>query len=933
MSLQAVYNNECPEAAERAMDKLDKFLASRYYSDKNKEEYYDLNRGYNSCMYDVYQKTHTKIASTADGIFGGCYFIQKEDLFAFYDLYCKVHKLSPGLPTFFTEYQGEIAPLSIDLDIKLNGKDEAYDAHVHRFSVCLAEYIMAFVRETNERMELYDEGHEKMRPESYEGTEIFYMRKPKVEVVDGGASKHGVHLMFDFTLTKAEQEAIRQKVLLDGIPRILEAVRRDDPSALRDEDFFGGKPNWSAIYDNSISCRSTPWQLMLSRKSVGSQAYEVRSVWRVNGDRVVATQKKIDVLRPSGLHFVSVRNTQRRYELFLNPTVVNELADRFGVPTAQKKRPWSGTQVCAASSGAPAEDQAKYLEYCECIDPVNFTEYGLWWKFTAASANIGIPFEVYDQVVRDYDGYDMDNNRREFEKKSTREDKLGWGYIYSLAYEGNPVQKMKLDRQSKVVMDVSDEDIADSDSKKGPEVDVNAVIDAVFNNSDEEDSDPEDSDPEDSDPEDSDPEDSDPEPEDPANQGPAQLPKVTAAVVRRGENDTAQVLIPHLKDTLKAIGPSLWYCFNPKKKIWWCDLKKPLAIVSTCIQNHLSDERAAYQVTYNRNLNKETAKKRRDKLTKRLCEFEKEYKKMHRMVGEAKFSNQVIAYLNEYLSEPDFIERLDINKYYAAFQNGMMDLRTMEFRYGLLPSDYVTKVIKFDWEEPSPEDIAHVRSVFTKVTNGRDDHFDYLFSAVGAAMLGYPALLQIFLYLRGQKAGNGKSALFEILELIMPCYCAKLDSDAFDKANRDLHKTIAKLRGLRIAWLNELSMEEKNTAILKSIADGTSVAYKEWDTENKDFISSGNKFVEAFDEEFVRYDPAVHTTRAIEDFTCPKQYLDEFFNNNRRIMQHHNFKDEVKKNRWNFTYKADGRYKHVKGMRGVWTGFCRAADYSEDEDT
>lgn len=89
----------------------------------------------------------------------------------------------------------------------------------------------------------------------------------------------------------------------------------------------------------------------------------------------------------------------------------------------------------------------KYRDYVGIINKKEyFEEYSNWFKFQRASANIGIPFDIYDEFMQGCDHYDYDNNKKCYETpENNKNGRLGWGYIYEIAKESNPEMKSELD--------------------------------------------------------------------------------------------------------------------------------------------------------------------------------------------------------------------------------------------------------------------------------------------------------------------------------------------------------------------------------------------------------------------------------------------------------------------------------------------------------
>jgi len=90
----------------------------------------------------------------------------------------------------------------------------------------------------------------------------------------------------------------------------------------------------------------------------------------------------------------------------------------------------------------------KYCDYVNIIDKKYFNEYADWFKFQRASANLLIPFDTYDKFMQGCEGYDYDNNKKEYEKPNNdAKGKLGWKFIYDLAFQSNAEEKAKIDQK------------------------------------------------------------------------------------------------------------------------------------------------------------------------------------------------------------------------------------------------------------------------------------------------------------------------------------------------------------------------------------------------------------------------------------------------------------------------------------------------------
>ncbi len=174
----------------------------------------------------------------------------------------------------------------------------------------------------------------------------------------------------------------------------------------------------------------------------------------------------------------------------------------------------------------------------------------------------------------------------------------------------------------------------------------------------------------------------------------------------------------------------------------------------------------------------------------------------------------------------NFDAKLDSATYIVAYENGVLDLKTLKFRNGIQSTDYLTKVLPYNYEKGTETDKAIVKKELMKILNMNPKHYDYYLSYLGYSMTGDASKEQIFLSVRGQKASNGKSVVFNALNDIISIYIKKLDQVFFNKDNKDRHKSIAELNGIRIAFLNEMNEKKIDKELIKDICDGKPMPYK-----------------------------------------------------------------------------------------------------------
>lgn len=291
---------------------------------------------------------------------------------------------------------------------------------------------------------------------------------------------------------------------------------------------------------------------------------------------------------------------------------------------------------------------------------------------------------------------------------------------------------------------------------------------------------------------------------------------ISVDILTKGSNDVAKFIAPRLKQNLIYCN-DLWFQFD-KTSCLWRITKRPDAMVINHIQREIDETRES--ILYKKNRTDDEDEK------KRLTLLEKYFVDCHREVSKGAYVSQTLKFLADYLFDADFEKMLDSQTEIIAFKNGILDLKTLNFRTGLLQSDFITKTIPYNYvtKNDDDEDVIAVRTALKKICNWNDSHLDYYLSCIGYALTGLSSREQNFWYLRGQTAENGKSVIFEALEKIMPNYVIKGTNTFLDKG-AELKKEVPTWKGKRILWLNEVSTKMKDEDLVKAVCDGTDYKY------------------------------------------------------------------------------------------------------------
>lgn len=291
---------------------------------------------------------------------------------------------------------------------------------------------------------------------------------------------------------------------------------------------------------------------------------------------------------------------------------------------------------------------------------------------------------------------------------------------------------------------------------------------------------------------------------------------ISLSILDKGENDVAKYIKDQLISTLVFCN-NRWFVFDKYTGLWRI-VSNPHATIISHIQNKIDESREIMLIL--------KQKEDDDNEKKKYADKDKLYMEHYKQVGKGAFSSQITKLLQDYLFDSQFENKLDSIPYKIAYKNGIMDLKTLKFRNGIRSSDFITKTIPYNYEEGKMEDIIKIKKELLKICNMNQEHLEYYLSTLGYALTGDASKIQEFYCLRGQKASNGKSVVFEALTEIMASYVLKLESTIFETTYSNRHKEIARWRGIRIAWVNELSTKKQDENEIKNLADGTAISYK-----------------------------------------------------------------------------------------------------------
>jgi phage/plasmid-associated DNA primase len=290
--------------------------------------------------------------------------------------------------------------------------------------------------------------------------------------------------------------------------------------------------------------------------------------------------------------------------------------------------------------------------------------------------------------------------------------------------------------------------------------------------------------------------------------------ELTLDILTLGQRDIAKTCSSRM-DRLK-YAREKWYFCRQETNLW-AVIKKPHAYVIEVIQNDINKliAECSLQIT-----------KANDDTRTQLQVDRKKLMKFYADVA-SNGSSHLYNYLQEYLCDDEFAEKIDNNLGYLAFKDGVFNLKTGIFCRGLLPQDYITYTIESNYpKNKSLLDKTQLKvwQEFKKVLNNSDEHLDYFFSLIGHSFTGESHLVKSAYFMidgSGDSRGdNGKTFVFNLIHQVMGKYVAKCKSSLLEKGNGTVHKQIAGLKGKRLIFMEEFPERQLNPDLFKELSDG-----------------------------------------------------------------------------------------------------------------
>lgn len=259
-----------------------------------------------------------------------------------------------------------------------------------------------------------------------------------------------------------------------------------------------------------------------------------------------------------------------------------------------------------------------------------------------------------------------------------------------------------------------------------------------------------------------------------------------------------------------------WFRYDKHKCIWYI-IKDPTAYIIEIIHKHI--DTIIKHLTELLLTEQDTTKK------EELRKAQLKYIAKLSIYSENKFTSQFSKILKEKLYDSDFEKKLDNLKNRFAFQNGMFDMNTATFRYGLRYNDYLTDYVNRDFYfEEDKEKLDFIEKTIFNICNSDEEQAEYYKSVLGYSLCGDAEKEKEIYFIIGQGANNGKTTLLEAMKDAMPSVVGSMNNQVLLANYSKAHKFLPMLEK-KIIYVEELQKgKELNTSLLKEIRDGKSLS-------------------------------------------------------------------------------------------------------------
>lgn len=274
-----------------------------------------------------------------------------------------------------------------------------------------------------------------------------------------------------------------------------------------------------------------------------------------------------------------------------------------------------------------------------------------------------------------------------------------------------------------------------------------------------------------------------------------------------------------------------WYRFN--KHVWEedeCGIE-----LRNRISNELVSEYIKLVSYYNERIkiledqcDEETDKKKQFEYKNKIKQMENKIEKIILITKSLKTTNFIDNVMKEcrgLFHDKNFVNKLDENHFLFSFKNGILDLKTGQFRDGR-PDDYISlqcnvNYVKFDEKLPYLNDIYD----FLAKVQPNEKLRKFMLSLMSSLLEGFNADESFHLWTG--TGGNGKSKINELLVGALGNYAIKFPITLFTGkrgASNSVSPEVVESKGKRYAYLEEPSEGERiNIGLMKEYSGGDKI--------------------------------------------------------------------------------------------------------------
>jgi len=293
-------------------------------------------------------------------------------------------------------------------------------------------------------------------------------------------------------------------------------------------------------------------------------------------------------------------------------------------------------------------------------------------------------------------------------------------------------------------------------------------------------------------------------------------------------NPLARIIYYYHKDKFNYGEDENWYTYENNK---WSNIGKKNTKLRSLIQTTL---KVLYSqvVTYYKQYDND--KKKISMVKQIIKNFE-----------DTTLKNNIMTELVEIYSESNnpkrnFIKKLDANSYLIGFENGIYDLKNLEFREGK-PNDLITMTVGYDYKENHTEKHKDLLKFLEDIQPNKEER-EYMLTYLSIGLIGN--MLELFTILTGC-GRNGKSKLIELLKVTLGDYYGSVQSQLFTRPRPDANSPDPGLLSLakkRIVIASEPEKNAKlNTGFIKFITGRDSTTLR--NCHSNDMVDFSAKFI------------------------------------------------------------------------------------------